>query len=289
MTLDEIRTGIDRVDSSIKELFIERMDLAKNVARVKAQTADAIYKPDRETVIIERQSAGMDEELSMEYKALIKRVMEISRKYQYGLTLKMRDCFPYSFSTQDAGWTHLAMVRDELFICDFGSKDDVVTVEGYAQIGDLIRSGAADGGAGILEQVGIGVNDQLNTLLWQENLYINQCHIIQQDEQKYKVVAFTKTLVVKPEHNRLKLVFTARNKDGALASLLSMIADYGVNVTQIHSIPYIDQQDWNYRFFVELNLNLLEEEAQALVFQLSEETQSMQILGSYLCEGDFSS
>ena len=66
-----------------------------------------------------------------------------------------------------------------------------------------------------------------------------------------------------------------------------MIADYGVNVTEIHSMPYTDGEDWNYRFFVELGINMLGDEAKALVFQLSEETQDMQILGSYFCEGDF--
>ena len=90
-----------------------------------------------------------------------------------------------------------------------------------------------------------------------------------------------------PDHNRLKLVFIAANRSGALGSILSMIADYGVNVTEIHSIPYRTGEDWNYRFFVELDANLLEEEIKALVFQLSQETMELELLGSYRCEGDF--
>ena len=66
-----------------------------------------------------------------------------------------------------------------------------------------------------------------------------------------------------------------------------MISDYGVNLTEIHSMPYQDEEDWNYRFFAELSLNLLQQEAKALVYQLSCETQDLKLLGSYFCEGDF--
>ena len=87
MTLEEVRKNIDRVDGQIRELFIERMGLAEQVARIKAQTEDSIYKPEREAVILEKQSKNMDPHLVKEYKALIKRIMEVSRKYQYGRTL----------------------------------------------------------------------------------------------------------------------------------------------------------------------------------------------------------
>jgi chorismate mutase/prephenate dehydratase len=65
-----------------------------------------------------------------------------------------------------------------------------------------------------------------------------------------------------------------------------MISDYGVNLTAIHSVP--DQRSqWNYRFYVEFEANLLSHEIQALIFQLRSETEVFQILGSYFCEGDF--
>lgn len=48
MTLADVRKNIDRVDKEIKQLFKERMVLADNVAQVKAETEDDIYKPDRE-------------------------------------------------------------------------------------------------------------------------------------------------------------------------------------------------------------------------------------------------
>ena len=42
MTLEEIRPQIDMVDKEIRELFIRRMHLAEQVAKVKAETEDTI-------------------------------------------------------------------------------------------------------------------------------------------------------------------------------------------------------------------------------------------------------
>ncbi len=286
-TLADIRVDIDSVDRQIRELFIKRMQLSKQVAEVKAQTADTIYKPDRETAIIEKQSKDMDSDTVMEYKALIKRIMEVSRKYQYGITLQLRDCFPFSFETELSAPEHIVMLRSELFACDFASKDTVDTVESYEAICDSLKSGRADAGVGVIEHIGRGVSDPLNTLLLGHSFFINDCHVTRYSDGKRKVVLFSDKLVVRPEHNRLKLVFVAPNRSGALSSILSMISDYGVNLTEIHSIPYHEGENWNYRFFVELNTNLLDTKAQALIYQLSQETLQLQLLGSYLCEGDF--
>ena len=84
-------------------------------------------------------------------------------------------------------------------------------------------------------------------------------------------------------HNRLKIMFVCRNKSGSLASVLSMISDYGVNLTEIHSVPF-RRDEWNYRFYIEMDGNLLTKETQALVFQLMNETEEFKILGSYFCE-----
>ena len=77
-------------------------------------------------------------------------------------------------------------------------------------------------------------------------------------------------------------MFVCKNRSGSLASVLSMISDYGVNLTEIHSKPYIDN-DWNYIFMLEMTASLLKEEDRALVYQLMNETDEFKILGSYRC------
>lgn len=286
MTLDEVRKEIDRVDNEIKGLFQERMMLADAVARVKAETEDAIYKPEREETIISNLTGDVDENIKKEYTALIKRIMEISRKYQYGRTLELRNCLNIEFDTEEPEVDNLAMVKPELYICQDYSKDKVIAVDHFGQVVELIRQKKVDAGMGILEDISYGVSDELHEILTNHELYIYRCNVVPENDHNKKVVTFSNRLIVKESHNRLKVMFICRNKSGSLSSILSMIADYGVNLTEIHSTP--DQKsNWNYRFYMELSGNLLNKEIQALVFQLMNETQEFRILGSYFCEGDF--
>ena len=85
MTLEEIREEIDKIDPQIKALFLQRMEVAKHVAEVKYATGDEIYKADREAEIISRLTADVASELKMEYTAFIRKIMEVARKYEYGL------------------------------------------------------------------------------------------------------------------------------------------------------------------------------------------------------------
>ena len=48
------------------------MELADQVAQVKAETEDDIYKPDREEIIISNLTGDVDDNIKMEYTALIK-------------------------------------------------------------------------------------------------------------------------------------------------------------------------------------------------------------------------
>ena len=305
MTLEEIRPQIDMVDKEIRELFIRRMHLAEQVAKVKAETEDTIYKPDREKAILENRSKGMDEDLKMEYRALLKRVMEVSRKYQYGLTLRLRDCFPYEYERGGRALRpkNAGMIRDQLYLMTILHGDGPISrqipemmtgggsihgAKNYAELAELILNGTLQEGIGVIEEIGKGVSHELNAMLLSRGFYINFCEVVRDGDRKLKVVGFSSRNVVEEDHNRLKIVFTVPNRSGSLASILSMIADYEADITEIHSIPFEEEgENWNYRFFLELNINLLDPLSQALVYQLSEETEQMKLLGSYYCEGDF--
>ncbi|MDO5146947.1 MAG: chorismate mutase [Eubacteriales bacterium] len=287
MDLSKVRKDIDRVDREIRKLFMERMVLADRVACIKAETEDVIYKPDREESIIRKQTEGVEPKLIREYTALIKRIMEVSRKYQYGRTMELRECFPFGYRRQPKEIERLSMVKEELYLCRSYSKDGVLTVDSYEEVGEKIRCGEADAGMGVIESVGVGVSDELHNLLLEGAFYITNCEIREEKGVRKKIVLFTDELEVLPEHNRIKIVFECPNRSGSLGSILSMISDYGVNLTEIHSRPFKDGTTWNYRFFAELSANMDEKEIRAMLFQLSQETQQLRILGSYRCEGDF--
>lgn len=286
MTLSEVRCDIDRVDKEIKKLFEERMMLADSVARIKAETEDDIYKPDREELIISRLTGDVDGSIKMEYTALIKRIMEISRKYQYGRTLELRDCLGIKYDDREPEIEAVAMIKPELYICQGCSRDKVIAVDTYDEVYELISEGRVDAGMGILEDISYGVSDALHEMLTRGGLYIYRCSVASENGHNKKVVTFADRLIVEENHNRLKVMFVCRNRSGSLSSVLSMISDYGVNLTEIHSAPN-RKQNWNYRFYIELATNFLNKDIQALVFQLMNETEEFTILGSYEChEGD---
>ncbi len=83
MTLEEARQDIDKIDNELKTLFFERMKVSAKIAEIKKETGDEIYKPDREKIVIERLSQGVDEDVREEYQAFVKSIMEISRNYQF--------------------------------------------------------------------------------------------------------------------------------------------------------------------------------------------------------------
>ena len=83
MTLEEARQDIDKIDNELKTLFFERMKVSAKIAAIKKETGDEIYKPDREKIVIERLSQGVDEDLREEYQAFVRSIMEISRIYQF--------------------------------------------------------------------------------------------------------------------------------------------------------------------------------------------------------------
>ena len=82
MSLDELRVKIDSVDDELKKLFLRRMEIVHDIACIKAESGDNIYKPDREKAVIERLSAGIDESLKDDYIKFVTEVIGISREYQ---------------------------------------------------------------------------------------------------------------------------------------------------------------------------------------------------------------
>ena len=82
MTLEELRADIDVVDSKLRDLFIERMEIAHKIAEIKASTGENAYQPDREAAMIERNSAKVDEKYRELYIEFLKKNIELSRNYQ---------------------------------------------------------------------------------------------------------------------------------------------------------------------------------------------------------------
>ncbi|MDE6904471.1 MAG: chorismate mutase [Lachnospiraceae bacterium] len=82
MGLEEIRKNIDAVDTQMRELFLKRMELSRQVAEEKKRTGAKVYVPKREEEVILCRAEGVTE-LAPEYRMFLKELMAISRTYQY--------------------------------------------------------------------------------------------------------------------------------------------------------------------------------------------------------------
>ena len=82
MDLNEIRKEINRVDDQLVKLFVERMELASQVAAYKKEHNMPIYVPAREREILKKVAEMAGPELGSYTRLLYTHIMELSRSHQ---------------------------------------------------------------------------------------------------------------------------------------------------------------------------------------------------------------
>lgn len=82
MDLGEIRKQIDAIDDKMLDLFIERMNLATDVAKYKAANNMVVFQSDREKFIIDNVKENSPEELRKSAAFLFMNIMDISKVSQ---------------------------------------------------------------------------------------------------------------------------------------------------------------------------------------------------------------
>ncbi len=79
---------------------------------------------------------------------------------------------------------------------------------------------------------------------------------------------------------RTTLVIGIRNEPGALLRALAVFADHGLNLSALESRPARDRP-WEYVFWVDLDADATEPDAQAALAELAGVTTLVRVLGSY--------
>lgn len=90
--LNEIRQEINKIDFSMKELFIQRMNLVKDVIKYKIDNNIDILDSSREEEVISLNSKELiDSEFYSYYIQYLKDVMNISKEYQSNFLKNRKD------------------------------------------------------------------------------------------------------------------------------------------------------------------------------------------------------
>lgn len=79
------RERINQIDHDLRALFLERMDIAADVADYKRSVGMAVLDPAREQTVLDRLCAGLDLPYAEAVTDLWKQIFEISRGYQHRL------------------------------------------------------------------------------------------------------------------------------------------------------------------------------------------------------------
>jgi chorismate mutase/prephenate dehydratase len=271
MTLEEVRKNIDEVDREIKKLFLKRIALSKNVTEVKAVNGDVIFKPDREKEIVKKLTGDVKEDVLKEYTAFVKKTMSLSRQYQYGKMLEMKELFNIDFYKGKKRYKN-PIVLESKYSCVLKNAKTVKMPDAAAA---AISQKICDCGVYIADENGI--DEHILTYLYKNRFYINKTLV----KSQTKTIVFSNELTVSENDTRTEIAFTCPNKSGSLSGMLSVIGDHGRNACDIRTFKFMQDGEPNFLFFIEFEGTVLEKETKAILFQINEEGNNFRILGSY--------
>ena len=80
--LDNLRKEIDEIDEQIKKLFVKRMAVVKSINDVKKTLGVSVIDLKREREILSKINDIEDENIKNLYLELLKRILDLSKKYQ---------------------------------------------------------------------------------------------------------------------------------------------------------------------------------------------------------------
>ncbi|MDP2425735.1 MAG: chorismate mutase [Candidatus Izemoplasmatales bacterium] len=83
------RNQIDEIDTQIRQLFIKRMNLVKEIAEYKMAHDIAVYDSSRELEVIAKNIESLeDKSYQPYYQSVIEEMMKVSKEYQKALILR---------------------------------------------------------------------------------------------------------------------------------------------------------------------------------------------------------
>ena len=82
MQIPEIRREIDSIDAELLALYLKRMELARQIGKLKEEAGLEIYNPAREQEILAKVRETAPKELSSYAELLFSTLFELSRSYQ---------------------------------------------------------------------------------------------------------------------------------------------------------------------------------------------------------------
>ncbi|MBQ1966339.1 MAG: chorismate mutase, partial [Clostridia bacterium] len=161
--LEKAREIIDKVDSQMAELFIQRMKAVETVFEYKKAYGLPIYDKKREDAVIEKNSSLIDDAVIKEYYTdYLKNLMAVSRAYQH----RLQNGLKVAYSGVEGAFAHIAAGR--IF-----PDSDRISFRDFRAAYNSVLNGEADIAVLPIENSYAGEVGQTIDLIFSGPLYIN--------------------------------------------------------------------------------------------------------------------
>jgi len=161
--LEEARKIINEVDSQMADLFLKRMRAAEMVSDYKKEVGLPILDREREEVVIEKNTALIDDKVIKGYYIdFIRNVMSVSRAYQY----RMQNGLKVAYSGVEGAFAHVAAGR--IF-----PESNRVSYRDFKSAYDSVANGDCDVAILPIENSYAGEVGQTIDLIFSGGLFIN--------------------------------------------------------------------------------------------------------------------
>ena len=226
MTLNELRNEIDSIDLCIKELFLQRMKVAGEIAENKIKSGDKILKPERENEVIEQLTKDVAGDLKLSYASFLKKLMEVSRTHQYGKMLELGASFKLDFqeeapTVKSVCYAGLPCSYSEIATNNIFPEADTCPVESFEDVFLSISDGKAQAGVVPLENTTAGGVYEVYDLLLKHDLSINFSEIVKVEH----------CLAVIPG-SKLEEIKAVYSHPQAIAQCAEFLREYGISAKE---------------------------------------------------------
>ncbi len=163
-----------------------------------------------------------------------------------------------------------ALMQCEEYLKKAHPEFDVISLENTAMAAKKVRDDKDETAAAIAGRINGKIYD----------LSILEENIQDRNDNETRFIIVSGEKKYRKDAKKVSLCMELSNEKGALYHALSHFIFNGINLSRIESRPMKDRA-WEYRFFIDLEGNLQEEDVLHAIRGLQEETNKLRILGNY--------
>lgn len=111
-------------------------------------------------------------------------------------------------------------------------------------------------------------------------LEVLQPNINQSSENTTRFAVLSKVRAISPALSNSVLMFTVKHEAGSLANAISIIGQYGYNMTALRSRP-LRKHSWQYYFYIEIDGSTNTDEGRRMLEELGKVCDQLKVVGSF--------